>query len=174
MDLITGSDILGRALRMRGEWAELARVAREMVALIETANQLQVLEQRASAWIAESRARLGEPTESVGEATAVLARALDPVALESCVRALLFAGGAEQREAIESAFERMAGIIEWTGSRVFSPFLHELRAQLALVCGDADTCESERREAERLWTEMGAHGHIERMAQELVELRAAK
>jgi hypothetical protein len=37
-----------------------------------------------------------------------------------------------------------------------------------------DTCESERREVERLWTEMGAHGHIERMVQELAELRAAK
>ena len=145
-----------------------------MAALIETAHLLQGLEQRARAWIAESRAHLGEPTAAIGEATAVLAKALDPVVLESCVRTLLFAGGAEQREAIETALEKMAGVIEWTGGRTFSPFLHELRAQLALVCGDADTCESERREAERLWTEMGAHGHIERMAQELAELRAAK
>ncbi len=52
------------------------------------------------------------------------------------------------------------------------PFVHEVRAQLARVCGDEATCESERSEAERLWTKMGAHGHIERMDRDLEELRA--
>ena len=34
----------------------------------------------------------------------------------------------------------------------------------------AGGCERERRGAERLWTEMGAHGHIERMDRDLAEL----
>jgi putative intracellular protease/amidase len=168
---ITGSNYLGMALRLRREWAELLRVAGEAAELMKTIPLLFAAEQRPHAFIALARAHLGEPTAAIGEATAVLAKALDPNDLEICIRTLLFAGGAEQREAIETALEKMAGIIEWTGGRAFSPFLHELRAQLALVCGDADTCVSERSEAERLWTEMGAHGHIERMAQELAELR---
>ncbi len=62
--------------------------------------------------------------------------------------------------------------IERTGARGSLPFVHEVRAGLARVCGDESTCERERAEAERLWTEMGAHGHIERMARDLEELRA--
>ncbi len=51
------------------------------------------------------------------------------------------------------------------------PLVHEARAALARVCGDEATCEQERAEAARLWTEMGAHGHIERMARDLAELK---
>ena len=51
------------------------------------------------------------------------------------------------------------------------PLVHEARAALARVCGDEAAYKRERREAERLWTEMGAHGHIERMARDLAELK---
>ncbi len=50
------------------------------------------------------------------------------------------------------------------------PLVHEARAALARVCGDEATCEQERAEATRLWTAMGAHGHIERMDRDLREL----
>jgi tetratricopeptide (TPR) repeat protein len=168
-----GSGNLQLVLRLRCEWAELRRVAAEATELLKKFRN-PYYEQRAYAFIALARAHLGDRDEAIKQAMGVLAIAFDPVVLESCVRTLLYTGGANQREAIETALEKMAGIIELTGGRAFSPFLHELRAQLALVRGDADTCESERREAERLWTEMGAHGHIERMAEELAELGAAK
>ncbi len=68
--------------------------------------------------------------------------------------------------------DRKRVFIERTGAKGSQPFVHEVRAQLARVCGDEKTCERERAEAERLWTEMGAHGHIERMDRDLEELRA--
>jgi tetratricopeptide (TPR) repeat protein len=163
---------LGTALSLRGEWAELKRVASELAELLGTVRLEPVYRQLAHAWIAEARAHLGDGTGAIEEAMAAVPAAIYPQALRSCARAFLCGGGADQREAIEAVLEKMAGIIEWTGLRAELPFLHELRAQLALVCGDVDTCESERREAERIWTEMGAHGHIERMARELEELRA--
>ncbi len=53
------------------------------------------------------------------------------------------------------------------GDSGWLPFVHEVRAQLASVCGDEATYERERAEAERLWTEMGATGHAERVGREL-------
>ena len=92
--------------------------------------------------------------------------------LDSCTRALLLAGGSDQREAVEAALQRIVTSIEQKEAPAFRPFVHEVRAQLARVCGDEKTCKRERAEAERLWTDMGAHGHIERMDRDLEELGA--
>ncbi len=88
-----------------------------------------------------------------------------------CARALLWSTGSLAKKEVESAAEASEEFIERSGAKGWLPFAHEVRAQLAGVCGDKATCEDERREATRLWTEMGAHGHIERMARELDELR---
>ncbi len=68
-------------------------------------------------------------------------------------------------------YRSQRGVHRADGAKGWLPFVHEVRAQLARICGDEATCERERAEAERLWTEMGAHGHIERIARELDELR---
>ena len=47
------------------------------------------------------------------------------------------------------------------------PQVHEERAELARLRGDDATRERELREAHRLYTEMGATGHAERLAQKL-------
>ena len=47
------------------------------------------------------------------------------------------------------------------------PLLHEARAELERACGDAAAAERELREAQRLYAEMGATGHAERLAREL-------
>jgi hypothetical protein len=88
-----------------------------------------------------------------------------------CARALLLSSGPSAAQEVQGAVETIETFIEASEARVWLPFVHELRAQLARVCGDEANCEIERAEAERLWTEMGAHGHIERMAVELEELR---
>ena len=49
----------------------------------------------------------------------------------------------------------------------YRPSLHEERAELARRSGDAPTRDRELREAHRLYTEMGATGHAERLAKEL-------
>ncbi len=92
-------------------------------------------------------------------------------ALLHCARALLWSSGPRPKKEVQSAAEASKEFIERTGAKGSLPFVHEVRAQLARVCGDEATCERERAEAERLWTEMGAHGHIERMDRDLEELR---
>jgi len=45
--------------------------------------------------------------------------------------------------------------------------LHEARAELERACGDAAAAERELHQAQRLYAEMGATGHTERLAREL-------
>ncbi len=87
-------------------------------------------------------------------------------------RVLLREGASEPEAArqIGAALERAAELIDQTGGESRRPRLEELRAELAHARGDAATRERYLREAHRLYTEMGATGHAERMAKELGEL----
>jgi hypothetical protein len=166
---------LARAFRLGGQWDEFARVADLIEKELGSQSRwFLVFESELRALIAEGRARLGDRRRAIDEVSAIASTPVFPGTyphfLDTCARALLHAGGSEQKEPIEALFQRLDQAIHRTGATSFSPFLHELRAGLALVCGDGDTCKRERREAERLWTEMGAPGHIERMTRELEEL----
>jgi hypothetical protein len=72
--------------------------------------------------------------------------------------------GAEAREAIEAALAEADALVESTGIRGWQPFLHVERAELAQLLGDGAARERELREANRLFTEMGAVGHVARLA----------
>jgi hypothetical protein len=58
-------------------------------------------------------------------------------------------------------------LIEETGGRAHEPHVRIERARLAELCGDAAVRDRELREAHRLFVEMGASGHAERLAKEL-------
>ncbi len=53
------------------------------------------------------------------------------------------------------------------GLRCLTPFPSEESAHLARLLGDEEGCERHFREAHRLYTEMGAVGHAERVGREL-------
>jgi len=75
--------------------------------------------------------------------------------------------GAAARADIEATLIEAEALIESTGIRAWQPFLHVERAQLARLVGDGASWERELREAHRLFTEMGATGHVERLTAEL-------
>lgn len=77
------------------------------------------------------------------------------------------ARGATARAEVEQLLEESAAYLEETGTRAWVPLLHEARAELERACGDAAAAERELREAHRLYAEMGATGHAERLAREL-------
>jgi tetratricopeptide (TPR) repeat protein len=85
----------------------------------------------------------------------------------SLARVLRSADGLVAEREIEAALDRALELVEETGSRVFVPEVHQERAELARLRGDDATRERELREAHRLYTEMGATGHAERLAREL-------
>jgi hypothetical protein len=80
---------------------------------------------------------------------------------------LFAADGAAAEQTVLRELQIASRLIEETGAECYRPKLHELRAGLARVHGDGATCERELHEAHRLYTEMGATGHAERLAKDL-------
>jgi len=69
--------------------------------------------------------------------------------------------------AFDQALADAESLVEEIGARVFEPFLREVRAESAALQADSKTQQRELREAHRLYTEMGATGHAERLSREL-------
>ena len=57
---------------------------------------------------------------------------------------------------VRSALAQATALVEATGALAFAPFIHIERARLAELTGDSAGREREMREAQRLFTEMGA------------------
>jgi class 3 adenylate cyclase/tetratricopeptide (TPR) repeat protein len=119
--------------------------------------------------LAETSAGLGDhdrASEAAMEAIAV-AEATGQSEIPAQIalaRVLRCADGIASEPAIRSALDRALELIEESGARVYRPGVHEERAELAQLLGDDATRERELREAHRLYTEMGATGHAERVA----------
>jgi len=71
------------------------------------------------------------------------------------------------REDIEANIERAEALVRESGARGLLPTVLEVRAELARREGDGTEAERLLREAHRLYTEMGATGHAERLAEDL-------
>jgi tetratricopeptide (TPR) repeat protein len=153
---------------LRGELREAADEAERALEIVE-----QGVMPPFGPWIRSVLAwvqlRLGKRAIATELCTEVLEkRHTNPWAAYYCGKVLVGAVGEGGRESVGALIDAIR--LASQAATAFSPLHHELHAQLARVCGDELTCERERAEAERLWTEMGAHGHIERMVRELEEL----
>ena len=82
-------------------------------------------------------------------------------------RALRLADGRESEGPIAAALERAEQLSEEFGARVYLPQILEERAELARLRDDEAARARELGKALRLFTEMGATGHAERLAREL-------
>ncbi|MEN8183047.1 MAG: AAA family ATPase, partial [Myxococcota bacterium] len=72
--------------------------------------------------------------------------------------------GKAARDEIEATLDRADSLIREKAARAWVPFVLEERARFAELLNDSATAERHRREAHRLYTEMGATGHAERLA----------
>ena len=98
-----------------------------------------------------------ERGQCVGEAFASLALA----------RVLLGPGGRAARGEIEAALARALELARQTETKSLEPLIHVELAELERQSGDEEGRERELREAHRLFTEIGATGHAERLTGEL-------
>jgi tetratricopeptide (TPR) repeat protein len=129
---------------------------------------------RAMGYLAEVFLQLGNSEragalaeEAVEVAQARGATGAEQSSLLSLSRVLLRSEGAEAWDTVATAIERGLALADQTGLVVLVPQFLVERAELARLRGD----ESERlhhlRDAHRLFVEMGATGHAERLAREL-------
>jgi hypothetical protein len=79
-------------------------------------------------------------------------------------RVLLALDGAAARDEVETSLDRALALVQSTGARSYEPQIHVERARLARLLGDSAGRLAWLREAQRLFSELGATGHAERVA----------
>jgi len=95
------------------------------------------------------------------------ARVSECLAQITLAEALRRSDGRSAAGAIRDALARARELVEQTEARVYQPWILEEEARLAQLEGDQAGFESSLRQAHRLYTEMGAAGHAERLGTEL-------
>jgi tetratricopeptide (TPR) repeat protein len=168
------STYLGLAHLLREEWPEATELLERG---LELAHRHQTSLEAEAIWLsflAEAQLGLGRRSAArqlSDEAIAVARRRCTPVneirAQAARARILRQTEGADAAAEIDAALARAQVLIEETGARGYAPFVQEERAKLARLLGDDATRERELREAHRLFVEMGATGHAQRLAKEL-------
>ncbi len=172
---------LGLAHVLSEEWSQAA-VALQLA--LEIARETRTgLAEEPHALAALALAHLGLGHYKQARATAHQALALarrrgtklyECIAHLGLARVLVQTEGAKAQSAVESALDQAIALVEETGGISRKPFIHEERANLARLTGDEATHDRELREAHRLFTEMGATGHAERLAKELKKAQVSK
>jgi adenylate cyclase len=165
---------LGQAYLMAKDWSQAAGALEQGLRIASETRAGLVYEVIVLAQLARAYLELGEnrrARETVEEAIAVARRR--GTRFQECVahitraHVLLRSEGAQASGDIETALREAQALVEETGGRSQEPFIHEALAELAHLTGDQATCQRELREAHRLFTDMGATGHAERLAKEL-------
>ncbi len=172
---------LGQAHMLNEDWNQAVGVLERV---LEMARQTRAgLLGEASTLANLARAYLGlredkRARATVDEAIAVARRRgtkyFECVANLTCARVLLRTEGPAASADIQAALKEAQTLVEETGGRSQEPFIHEELAELARITGDETTRNHELREAHRLFTEMGATGHAERLAKVLKGARVPK
>ncbi len=168
------SQCLGLAYIVNEEWNQASDV---LEATLASARQGRIgLEQEARLLsdLGEALLGCGKPGQALAaaeEAVDTARRRGTPVlecdAHRVLARVLLHTEGRSSEWRIQAALESALELAERTGARSREPFIRDEYAELAGLLGDDATRERELREAHRLYTEMGATGHAQRLAAEL-------
>ena len=164
---------LGAAFVLDRQWDEAVRVLEHAVALLTERRTFRFIEGMCLADLARAFLGRGELERAQETAQAAVRIGKGNGWIPECDGQLALAHVLMQVEetgklsAIGLALDRAAELVGLSGARSREPLIHEELANLARLTGDDTTCQRELREAHRLFTEMGATGHAERLAKEL-------
>jgi adenylate cyclase len=164
---------LGWGEILRGQWRS-AIDALERSSAIARESRSSAFDAYRLALLGESYLGLGDPeraralvTKSVETARAQGNVTFETLATLSLARVLLGSAGVAAREQIEAALARALQLVRETGAKASEPLVHVELAELARQSGQEQERQRELCEAHRLFTEIGASGHAERLAGEL-------
>jgi len=166
--------VLGEAYVLNGQWPEAIETLTQSLDRGRKWHVALPNEAWALALLAEAYAGAGDAArarESAEQAVDCARQRQVPVweihALLARARVLRMTDGAASAPRIADDLRAAEALITRTEAHAYTPFVHEERAQLARLVGDAATCQRELHEAHQLFSAMGATGHAERLATEL-------
>jgi tetratricopeptide (TPR) repeat protein len=164
---------LGTAHRLNRQWDEAVAVLQEVVGAA-TGGIYRFSEGEIRAELAEALLARGdldgaehEAQTAVRVAYAQHARCDEIRANFALTRTQLQRADSEALAHAEQALGRSQELIHETGALAWQPEVHECRAHLALLRGDAPAARRELDAARRLYAEMGATAQVERLASEI-------
>jgi len=154
---------LGHACVANRRWHEAIEALKTVSAALDELQAPPLVESDSTALLAEAQLGAGDTTAALATAeTAVaLARSLRRPMSETRAhlahaRGLLAAGGSDAAPTARAALDEATALVEITGAVAFAPFIHVERARVAEREGDSAGRERDLREAQRLFTGMGA------------------
>jgi tetratricopeptide (TPR) repeat protein len=164
---------LGGAHLLNEQWPDAAATLEQALAEMRARQAALHIEAYVLAHLARAVAALGNFGRAralAGEAVSTAQRQgtyLEVYALLARAHVRRLSDGARAAAAIEADLQQATAVVERTDARAFAPLIHIERAELARLLSDEVTWERELREAYRLFTEMGATGHAERISRQL-------
>ena len=163
---------LGIVHVQREEWDAAVSGLQQELAIAREHRTLLFVEAGTLAMLAQAYLGRGEHglARSTAEEAVAVARRCGARLFEcdghmTLAQVLLCVEGATATVAISRELEEAERLIAATGARSRAPFLHLHRAELARLGGDTALYEHELRTARRLFTEVGAPGHVARLTQ---------
>ena len=170
---MVGLTVLGVAHRLNTQWDEsVAALEEALRAAIGGANRQ--FEGWVRAELAESLVGRGDLDRAEHEAQAAVtvaqahhSRCDEARANFALARTQLRRADVASLTRAEQALVRAQELIDETGAQAYQPEVHECRAHLAQLRGDAPAAQREIEEARRLYAEMGATAQVERLAKEM-------
>jgi class 3 adenylate cyclase/tetratricopeptide (TPR) repeat protein len=165
---------VGVAKTARGSWVEAGRAFDEALAIVRSARAGISYESFVLARLTDVHLAQGDSRRALEVADEAISTARRHGTAEyelrshlARARALSRGVGADAKEEIAKTLIEAEALVKTTGAESWRPFIHEERARLAQLAGDEATRDRELREAQRLFLEIGAPIHAERIAKEL-------
>ena len=162
---------MGAAWLACGDWREAVSATERGLAIIRERGTGRHWESRGLALLAEALAGAGQLTRARATADEAEAaslrgstRAFECVSCLAIARVRRLVDGLAARPTIEATLARVEALVAATGAQLYTPLVHEERAALADLLGDAETRRRELRTAQRLFAAMGADAPAARLA----------
>jgi tetratricopeptide (TPR) repeat protein len=165
---------LGVAENMRGRWREAIDAIERSTAIARERRTAGLMEPNLLVHLGESYLGLGDVERARGLVEQAIedARVRGDLFIETyanivLARVLLASAGPNARAETEAALARALELARETEMKSQEPMIHVELAELARQSGEQENRQRELREAHRLFSEIGATGHAERLTGEL-------
>ena len=162
---------LGSAQILDENWEAAKKNFEHALQIVQEHSVLVAMRSRILLGLAQAHLGLDEARRALGHIEEMLEmpevsgmRTIELSAHLVHARALLRTQGARAAESIQDSIAKAIALVDLTGAEAYRPDVHLVLAELAEAAGDAENHRAQREIAHRLYVEVGATGHAQKLA----------